>query len=134
MPKVFLVKRVSSSKEFEKIKIFLTKTSRFLKILIKKLRIVNFLGKIPWRRGWQPLQYSCLENPIDRGDWWTTVHRVSESDTSEAIKHASMCSLNSWSIYHKSRFTNLLGGSLFLLFTCLFRVYFMSPVFWQKIF
>ena len=28
-----------------------------------------------------PLQYSCLENPMDRGDWWATVHRVTESQT-----------------------------------------------------
>ena len=26
-----------------------------------------------------PLQYSCLENPIDRGAWWATVHRVATS-------------------------------------------------------
>ena len=26
-------------------------------------------GKIPWRRKWQPLQYSCLENPMDRRAW-----------------------------------------------------------------
>ena len=26
-----------------------------------------------------PLQYSCLENPMDRGAWWTTVHGVAES-------------------------------------------------------
>ena len=25
-----------------------------------------------------PLQYSCLENPTDRGDWWATVHGVAE--------------------------------------------------------
>ena len=25
-----------------------------------------------------PLQYSCLENPMDRGAWWATVHRVAE--------------------------------------------------------
>ena len=25
-----------------------------------------------------PLQYSCLENPMDRGVWWATVHRVTE--------------------------------------------------------
>jgi len=31
-----------------------------------------------------PLQYSCLENPMDRGAWWATVHRVSESDMTEA--------------------------------------------------
>ena len=28
-----------------------------------------------------PLQYSCLENPMDRGDWWTTVHRVAKGST-----------------------------------------------------
>ena len=26
------------------------------------------------------LQYSCLENPTDRGAWWTTVHEIAESD------------------------------------------------------
>ena len=31
-----------------------------------------------------PLQYSCLENPMVRGAWWATVHRVAESDTTEA--------------------------------------------------
>ena len=30
------------------------------------------------------LQYSCLENPMDRGRWWVTVHRVTESDITEA--------------------------------------------------
>ena len=28
-----------------------------------------------------PLQYSCLENPTNGGDWWTTVHGVSKSRT-----------------------------------------------------
>ena len=28
-----------------------------------------------------PLQYSCLENPMDRGAWWSTVHKVTESQT-----------------------------------------------------
>ena len=28
-----------------------------------------------------PLQYSCLENPTDRGAWWATVHSVAELDT-----------------------------------------------------
>ena len=31
-----------------------------------------------------PLQCSCLENPMDRGTWWATVLRVTESDTTEA--------------------------------------------------
>ena len=28
-----------------------------------------------------PLQYSCLENPMDRGTWWAIVHRVAKSQT-----------------------------------------------------
>ena len=31
-----------------------------------------------------PLLYSCLENPMDRGSWWATVRSVAESDTTEA--------------------------------------------------
>ena len=28
-----------------------------------------------------PLQYSCLENPMDGGDWWAAVHGVAKSQT-----------------------------------------------------
>ena len=28
-----------------------------------------------------PLQYSCLENPMDRGAWWATIHEVAKSRT-----------------------------------------------------
>ena len=28
-----------------------------------------------------PLQYSCLENPMDRGTWWATVHRIIKTCT-----------------------------------------------------
>ena len=31
-----------------------------------------------------PLQYSYLENPMDRGAWWATVHGVTQSDKTEA--------------------------------------------------
>ena len=36
-----------------------------------------------------PLQYSCLGNPTDGGTWWTTVHGVTESDTTKCM-HAAM--------------------------------------------
>ena len=32
-----------------------------------------------------PLQYSCLENPMNRGAWWAIVHEVAESDTTETL-------------------------------------------------
>ena len=44
----------------------------------KRCRFEPWVGKIPWRREWLPLQYSCLENPLDRGAWWATVHGVAE--------------------------------------------------------
>ena len=36
------------------------------------------LEKFPEENG-NPLQYSCLENPTDRGAWWPTGHRVTKS-------------------------------------------------------
>ena len=33
------------------------------------------------RRQWHPLQYSCLENPMDGGAWWAAVHGVAQSQT-----------------------------------------------------
>ena len=35
-----------------------------------------------------PLQYSCLENPMDRGSYWTMIHRVEKSQTQ--LKRLSM--------------------------------------------
>ena len=36
-------------------------------------------GRSPGVENGYPLQYSCLENPMDRGTWWATVHGVIKS-------------------------------------------------------
>ena len=38
-------------------------------------------GRSPEEGNGNPPQYSCLENPIDRGAWWVTVHGVTKSQT-----------------------------------------------------
>ena len=57
----------------------------------------HWVRKIPCRRACNPLQYSCLENPMDRGAWRATVHGVLQSQT--WLKRLSMhtCSLIKWS-------------------------------------
>ena len=39
------------------------------------------LGRSPGEGNGNPLQYSCLENPMDREAWWATVHEVAKSWT-----------------------------------------------------
>ena len=39
------------------------------------------LGRFPGEGNGNPLQYSCLENPMDGGAWWATVHGVAKSRT-----------------------------------------------------
>ena len=46
-----------------------------------------WVGKILWRRTCNPLQYSCLENPLDKGAWWATARRFVQSDMTEATAH-----------------------------------------------
>ena len=43
--------------------------------------LIPGLGRSPGEGNGNPLQYSCLENPMDRGAWWATVHRVAKSRT-----------------------------------------------------
>ena len=40
-------------------------------------------GRSPGEGNGHPLQYSCLDNLMDRGAWWDTVHGVTESDATE---------------------------------------------------
>ena len=43
---------------------------------IRDVDLISGLGRSPGEGNGNPLQYSCLENPMDRGAWWATVHGV----------------------------------------------------------
>ena len=45
------------------------------------LGFIPGLGRSPGEGNGNPLQYSCLENPMDRGAWWAAVHGVAKTRT-----------------------------------------------------
>ena len=54
----------------------------------RRHRFDPWVRKIPWRGNGNPLQYSCLENPMDRGAWQSIVHgvaRVGHTVASEQV-------------------------------------------------
>ena len=56
---------------------------------VRDMGSIPGLGRSPGGHG-DPLQYSCLKNPMDRGDWQAKMHSVAESDRTEVtaqLKH-----------------------------------------------
>ena len=47
------------------------------------LGLIPGSGRSPREGNGNLVQYSCLENCMDRGAWWTTVHEIKELDTTE---------------------------------------------------
>ena len=52
------------------------------------LGLIPGLGRSPGEGNGNPLQYSCLENPTDRGAWQATIYRVAELDVTTHTAHA----------------------------------------------
>ena len=85
----------------------------------------SWVGKISWRRNWQSTQYSCLENPADRGAWQATVHGIARSWpllSMSANEHERKC-INPNLLIHLTsspRFVSirLLSTSVSLLLLC----------------
>ena len=50
---------------------------------IRDMGLIPGLGRSPGGGHSNPLKYSYLKNPMDKGTWWATVHGVTESDTTE---------------------------------------------------
>ena len=48
---------------------------------VQETWVVPTLGISPREENGHPLQYSCLENSMDKGAWWATVHGVTKSRT-----------------------------------------------------
>ena len=48
---------------------------------IRDVGLILGWGRSPGGGNGNPLQYSCLQNPMDRGAWQATVHRVTKSQT-----------------------------------------------------
>ena len=47
----------------------------------KEVGLIPGSGRSPGGGNGNPLQYSCLANPTDRGAWWATVHGLAKSQT-----------------------------------------------------
>ena len=52
---------------------------------VEEAGLVSGLGRSPGGGNSYPLQYSCLENSMDRGAWQATVHGLTESDMTEQL-------------------------------------------------
>ena len=51
---------------------------------IRDASLIPGSGRSPEGRNGNPLQYSCLGNPMDRGGWQASVHSIADSDMIEA--------------------------------------------------
>ena len=54
---------------------------KHLPAMQETLGLISGSGRSPGKGNGNPLEYSCLENPMDRGAWWATFHGVAKSQT-----------------------------------------------------
>ena len=66
----------------------------------RDVHLISGSGRSPRGRRGNPLQYSCLENPMDRGVWQVMVHGVMESDTTE-YAHTCVYAFNQFDLLHQ---------------------------------
>ena len=61
--------------------------------------LIPGLGRPPGEGTGNPLQYSCLGNPLDRGTWWATVHGIAKQlDMTEQLKQQQQILLTEFKV------------------------------------
>ena len=83
-------------------------------------------GRSPGRGNGNPLQYSCLENSIDRGAWWATVHGVTKSqtrlsDNTQSFNYWQIFSLSLVSLFSIVRSSAISNALNIFLYSSLFQ-------------
>ena len=98
---------------------------------IRDVGSIPGLGRSPGEGHSYPLQYSCLENPMDRGTWRATVHRVAKSRT--RLKWFSTFHKHNFHVpmFHKHWFKYFKSILLYLLET---KTCFLFQLAWRNIF
>ena len=100
--------------------------------LMKETRLDPWVRTIPWKRRRQPTPYFFLENPVDRGVWEATVHRVTRGSDDWATEHTAP----TWSLgaVHKVHLSSDVGAgvltvaSVFTLGCVCFWVSYLPPL------
>ena len=83
----------------------------------REMGLIPWSGRFPGEEHGNALQYSCLKNPMDRGSWQATVHRVAKSWTQ--LKRLGMHT-------HGSRYSAFMGVEEYVLLLPALRKYFYS--------
>ena len=63
------------------LRVLIIHTHKEFALNVGDLDSISALGRSPGEGNGNSLQYSCTENPIDRGAWWAIVHEVAKSQT-----------------------------------------------------
>ena len=91
--------------------------------VVQETWVQSWVGKIPGEDNGYPLQYSCLENSMDRGDWQATLYGVTKSWTRLSDKHFPLnaleqsCSVCTFVMIKNGEGQHFKGSSVYWSFT-----------------